>query len=133
MSKPLLSLIPLASVVVACNPDFGGREVSIITKDGAAEWGWGSGGLQYQNADNESEFLVVRVLGFPALFPAYHIWEFNSTEVSDVIQGPRSHPPVLAWSGRSACGFQRRFGAHDRLRHLLLNTSVGVPEWHIGK
>jgi len=85
MLSAFLSLVTLASVAVSstcnpnfCSPDFGGREVSIVTKDGSMEWGWGdgqlSGGLRYQNVNSGSEFLVVPVLGFPAAFPAYRIW-----------------------------------------------------------
>ncbi|KAF9268344.1 hypothetical protein L218DRAFT_954704 [Marasmius fiardii PR-910] len=76
---PFLALIIAFAVSTAyaapatlCSPDIWGRSISIVTKSGNMEWGWGSGqnsaGLQYQAVSNEvGEFNV-----YPVLDPSLH-------------------------------------------------------------
>ncbi|KAF5381143.1 hypothetical protein D9757_009433 [Collybiopsis confluens] len=102
-----------SAVTISCTPDFGDRAVSIVTKSGKMEWGWGSGlnpvGPEYQVASNDvAEFYVYYPLTLPGPVSSagYHFQTARSTDVLSVNEGlDLQFPLMLTWTAGEGSSF----------------------------
>ncbi|KAG7097344.1 hypothetical protein E1B28_004700 [Marasmius oreades] len=103
----LVSFVAVATIAVAapsardaqCHPNFGGRTVSIVTKEGGMEWGHGTlqveRALTYQTIRNGNGEFHVEFTGNPD--NSYYIKAVGVPENNMYVsQGPRSN--ILAWA-----------------------------------